>query len=164
MSLRIVTGGQTGVDRAALDVGLGRGLNVGGWCPAGRRAEDGPIPEHYPLTETDSEEYADRTRRNVEDAAVLLVLTEGPLAGGTALAVEVARRLGRPRLIVDLLSIPAATHVVNWLREHKASVVNVAGPRESSAPGIYERAAVFVGRVLDEWFDASQGIDRAIGA
>ena len=80
MVRQIISGGQTGVDRAALDVALDAGLPCGGWCPRGRRAEDGPIVAQYPLMETDSPDYQMRTRRNVEDADATLILTLGPLA------------------------------------------------------------------------------------
>lgn len=75
--LRVISGGQTGVDRAALDVALELGLPCGGWCPAGRRAEDGPIPARYPLTETAGADYVERTRRNVVEADATLVLCHG---------------------------------------------------------------------------------------
>jgi Circularly permutated YpsA SLOG family len=104
---RIVSGGQTGVDRAALDVALELGLECGGWCPRGRRAEDGEIPARYPLRETRSAGYPVRTERNVRDSDATLVLHEGRLGRGTALTAGCARRLGRPLLEVDLRRPPA---------------------------------------------------------
>ncbi|HLF11639.1 MAG TPA: putative molybdenum carrier protein, partial [Gammaproteobacteria bacterium] len=89
-SLRIVTGGQTGVDRAALDAALELGLACGGWCPKGRWAEDGEIPPRYPLKETTSTDPARRTRANVRDADATLVLTDGEPTGGTRLTMSVA--------------------------------------------------------------------------
>src|SRR5512134_3746342 len=99
---RVVSGGQTGVDRAALDAALALGLPCGGWCPRGRRAEDGAIPLHYPLRETPTARYPQRTEWNVRDSDGTLILTRGRPRGGTAYTISVARRLGRPLLVVDL--------------------------------------------------------------
>ena len=146
--LRVVSGGQTGVDRAALDAALARGVAVGGWCPAGRWAEDGPIPARYPLAETASADPAERTRLNVRDSDATLVLVWGGVEGGTALTVEVARALGRPALVVPPRP-EAVGGVVMWLAASGAAVLNVAGPRESEALGVYAAARSFVGAVLD---------------
>ncbi len=134
--LKIVSGGQTGVDRAALDVALALGLPVGGWCPRGRRAEDGRIPDRYPLVETPERNYQTRTRRNVEDSDGTLILNQGPLDGGTALTVDDARQGGKPCLVVALETgiEPAAFRA--WLAAHRITVLNVAGPRESKRPGV----------------------------
>lgn len=145
---RILSGGQTGVDRAALDVALARGISCGGWCPLGRRAENGPIPARYPLTETPTTDYPQRTEWNVRDADATLVLTHGEPAGGTALTVEIARRLGKPYLVVDLANDPACGSVQTWLEEERVRVLNVAGPRESTCPGVYQRARAFLERLL----------------
>lgn len=99
---RIVSGGQTGVDRAGLDAAMEAGIPVGGWCPAGRLAEDGRIPERYPLSELDSPGYAARTERNVIQSDATLVLNIGELADGTALTAEFAREFGKPLLVVQL--------------------------------------------------------------
>lgn len=137
---RIVSGGQTGVDRAALDAALALGLACGGWCPSGRRAEDGPIPARYPLRETASPDYRVRTEANVRDSDATLILVEGPLTGGTALTARIARRLGRPLRVVDLARGPDPGGLAPWLRAHGVRVLNVAGPRESQRPGIGARA------------------------
>mgnify|MGYP006174065873 CR=1 FL=1 len=92
---RIISGGQTGVDRAALDAAMAAQYPVGGWCPQGRRAEDGPIPRDYPLRETPSAEYAQRTLWNVRDSDATLVLTPGPITGGTRWTVVKAQELQR---------------------------------------------------------------------
>lgn len=146
--MRIVSGGQTGVDRAALELALERGLACGGWCPRGRRAEDGAIDARFPLRETPSPEYAERTEWNVRDSDATLVLTRGTPKGGTALTVELARALGRPHRIVDLAADPQAAGVRAWLAEHGVRVLNVAGPRESHEPGIGALARRFLERVL----------------
>jgi len=145
---RVVSGGQTGVDRAALDVALAVGLPVGGWCPRGRVAEDGRIPETYPLRETATADHAERTALNVRDSDATLILHQGPLTGGTAYTADVAAQLGRPLLAVDLRDEPDAGAVQAWLRAHAVQALNVAGPRESTAPGIYEAAFTFLAEVL----------------
>jgi len=138
--MKIVSGGQSGVDRAALDVALELGIECGGWCPAGRWAEDGPIPARYPLRETPSADPAERTGWNVRDADATLLLTSHGASPGTDLTRDVARRLGRP-----VFSWPAdATEDVGlfrrWLQVYGVQTLNVAGPRESEAPGIYRHA------------------------
>ncbi len=147
----IVSGGQTGVDRAALDVARALGLSCGGWCPRGRRAEDGPIAEHYPMRETADADYGERTRLNVRDSDGTLVLTRGPPSGGTAATIAVARDLERPVLVIDLAEPGprAAEHVRTWIAQQSTAVLNVAGPRESTLPGIYAEAARFLRTVLD---------------
>jgi hypothetical protein len=150
MFTKIVSGGQTGVDRAALDVALEVGLPCGGWCPRGRRAEDGPIADRYPLSETPWHGYPQRTEWNVRDSDGTLVLTRGEPDRGTALTVELARRYGRPHLIIDLGDQPNAETVRAWVRSHQVRVLNVAGPRASSCPGIHDEAAAFLRRVFAE--------------
>ena len=145
---RIVSGGQTGVDRAALDVALARGLACGGWCPRGRGAEDGPISDRYPLRETPGEDPTERTRWNVRDSDATLILARAPLRGGTALARAHAMALGRPHLVVDLRDPPRADVVRAWLRALPVRALHVAGPRESESPGIYAAARAFLETVL----------------
>lgn len=139
--MKVVSGGQTGVDRAALDVALELGLVCGGYCPHGRRAEDGRIPARYPLVETPSPDYPERTLRNVRESDATLVLYRGAPRGGTALTLRLARRSRRPWLAVDLDDDPdAAATIRDWLAGARPRVLNVAGPRESQSPGIGEAA------------------------
>ncbi len=140
---QVVAGGQTGVDRAALDVALELGIPCGGWCPKGRRAEDGPIPESYPLKESPTTNYAERTALNVKDSEGTLILSLGSLRGGTALTKTFAERYRRPCLVVDLRDA-TAKRVHDWLEENSIRILNVAGPRESSQPGIARQAAAFL--------------------
>ncbi len=145
---RIVSGGQTGADRAALDAALALGIPCGGWCPRGRRAEDGTIPARYPLRETASSGYPERTGRNVRDADATLILTRGRPRGGTALTAALASRAGKPCLVVDLNVGADAAAVRAWLEQNRVRELNVAGPRESEQPGIHDEAEEFLRRVL----------------
>jgi hypothetical protein len=154
---RIVSGGQTGVDRAALDVAIAHGIPCGGWCPRGRLAEDRPIPVHYPLQETESPKYAVRTRLNVRDSDGTLVLVFGEPAGGTSLTIEFAAELQRPCLVVDLDGSPEPATVAEWIAAHRMTTLNVAGPRESTAPGVYSAALRFLSEVLGRVVRAKDG-------
>lgn len=137
--LTIRSGGQTGVDRAALDVALALGISVTGWCPRGRLAEDGTIPERYPLRETDSVDYAHRTRRNVRDSDATLVLRTNDPSPGTDLTERIAHELGKPLLVV-FLDDHEPDKIRSWLTAVRPGDLNVAGPRESEAAGIYVEA------------------------
>ncbi len=148
LATKIISGGQTGVDRAALDVALALGIPCGGWCPKGRRAEDGTIPAHYPLMETTSKDYRVRTRRNVRDSDGTLILTRGPVSGGTALTRRLTKELDKPCLVIDLAQRPRASDVRAWLAYNNIRALNVAGPRESSQAGIHAQAQRYLRRVL----------------
>ena len=148
MIQRVISGGQTGVDRAALDVALELGLSCGGWCPHGRQAEDGPIAPRYPLQETPSADSAQRTEWNVRDSDGTLLLSRGELTGGTAWTVECAGRFAKPCLILDLAERPVPEAVRTWALDHQVRLLNVAGPRESRSPGIYAQAVPFLRAVL----------------
>lgn len=137
---KIISGGQTGVDRAALDAAIQLGIPHGGYCPRGRKAEDGRIPERYRLQETHSRRYADRTEQNLIGADATLIVTRGPLLGGTLLTYQLAQRHDKPCLLVDLDVPPPKDEVAAWLAEHGRGTLNIAGPRESQSPGIYDEA------------------------
>ncbi len=141
---KIVSGGQTGVDRAALDVALEWGLERGGWCPRGRLAEDGRIPDEYPLQETLTADYAERTKLNVRDSEGTLILTVGPPIGGTLYTIECARQLRKPYYVVDLLQNSGVDEMRQWCTDNQITVLNVAGPRQSESPQGYQLAAQFL--------------------
>jgi hypothetical protein len=140
------------VDRGALDAALAvagqTGLRVGGWCPRGRLAEDGVIAERYPLTETPSADTAQRTAWNVRDADGTLILNRGPMTGGSAATAAEARRLGKPLLVLDPAAPDAGERIDRWLRERAIGELNVAGPRESEAPGIAAETCRLLTRLL----------------
>lgn len=152
MPEKIVSGGQTGADRAALDVALANGLRVGGWVPRGRLAEDGPIPKRYPgLVETESADPAVRTARNVRDSDATLILSHGPLCGGSLLTHQEATRRGKPVLHLDLDEVApavAAARVRSWLATVRPGTLNVAGPRASKDPRIAAATEAVLGAAL----------------
>jgi Circularly permutated YpsA SLOG family len=149
MFSKIISGGQTGVDRVALDVALELGIPCGGWCPQGRRAEDGPIPERYPLQETPWSGYPQRTEWNIRDSDSTLVLTRGEPDGGTALTIKLATQYQKPLLVVDLEENPKPADVIAWAKTHGIQTLNVAGPREGECQGIYGQASKFLKEVLE---------------
>jgi hypothetical protein len=151
--LKIIAGGQTGVDRAALEWALANGLPHGGWCPRGRKAEDGRIPSRFRLKETRSFTYAVRTRWNVRDSDGLVIFSRRRrLMGGTRLAAEAARKLGKPWLHLTGLrdAVAAARRLAAFIQKHRIIVLNVAGPRASEEAGVGEFVRVVLARVLKE--------------
>jgi hypothetical protein len=157
MSLeKIVSGGQTGVDRGALDASLAAQFPCGGWCPADRNAEDGPIPLIYPLSPLPGAGYRERTRENVIDSDGTLILfdgrlTGGELTGGTQLTAKVAKERRKPTLQIDAALFPvshAARTILAWVNERGIKVLNVAGPRASGWPEGHEYARQVVAALI----------------
>jgi len=141
MVAMVVSGGETGVDRAALDVACALGIACGGWCPRGRVAEDGRIRRRYSLDETPSVNYLQCTEWNVRDADGTLILTRGRLSGGTLKTLVYAReRYHKPALVLQLRNDGQCRRLRAWLRRHRIRVLNVAGPRERKRRGIYAQA------------------------
>ena len=159
---KIVSGGQTGVDRAALDLALELGIPCGGWCPKGRRSEDGMIPERYPLKETYSSSYSVRTEMNVRDSDGTLILTWGALTGGTARTLKSAKKIKKPHLVVDLSKREEPNIVKEWGQQNRIRILNVAGPRESKVPGIHDRAIKFLREMFskEEFLEMVKVVDR----
>jgi len=137
--VKIVSGGQTGVDRAALDVALKHGIDCGGWCPAGRLDELGRIPDRYPLKELEHGGFTERTLQNVKDSAGTVIIYSGKLSGGTEQTVRFCVEQ-RPYQLIDASKIPpedAAELIANFVRKHTIDILNVAGPRQSEWPEGY---------------------------
>ena len=149
--LKIVSGGQTGVDRGALDAALAAGATCGGWCPAGRRAEDGPIAASYPLQETNSDHYIVRTRQNIIDSDATLVIYFGEIEGGTARTLAFCHALHKPCLSVDATRYTprqAAQLIRQFVAEHVVASLNVAGPRASKQPQAHHYTRETIALVL----------------
>jgi len=141
--VKIISGGQTGVDRTALDVALKHGIECGGRCPAGRVDEFGRIPDHYPVQELAAGGFTERTLQNVKDSDGTVIIYPGKLSGGTEQTVRFCIELQRPHQLIDASKISAkvgAKLISDFVREHKIDVLNVAGPRQSEWPEGYDYA------------------------
>ena len=148
---KIISGGQTGVDRGALDAALEAAFPCGGWCPCGRRAEDGVIPARYPLLEVARTDYPERTQRNVRDSDGTLIVYRRTLSGGTRLTAEVCRREHKPLQLIDADQtdpVCAAQTVADFVTREGIRVLNVAGPRSSGWPGAQAFSRAVVGELL----------------
>jgi hypothetical protein len=167
---KIVSGGQTGVDRGALDAALVAGFECGGWCPADRGAEDGEIPERYPLTPLPDggaeiplrreavsaarqvgEQYRARTLKNVQDSDGTVILYSGTLSGGTLLTQKLCERQRKPFIALDaqaMTKLRAAETIAQFVEKHEVQVLNVAGPRLSGWPQGYTFALRVIGAVI----------------
>jgi hypothetical protein len=158
--LKIISGGQTGVDRAALDVALMHGIECGGWCPAGRLDEFGKIPDHYPLQELPSGGFTERTLQNVKDSDAPVVIYAGDVRGGTAQTVRFCIEVGRPYQLIDACRVAtaeAAKLIADFVGTNKIDILNVAGPRQSEWPEGYDYAF----RMLDNFLMSCN--HRAVG-
>ncbi len=160
VKLKIISGGQTGVDRAALDAALKLGVDCGGWCPSNRMDELGTIPAHYPLTELEQGGLAERTLRNVKDSDGTVLVYFGELRGGTQYTVECCKEFQRPHALIDAAKVSvnrAAEMIDEFVREGKISILNLAGPRESEWSQGYD----YVLRALDIFLSAITRAQRA---
>ncbi|MFP3999789.1 MAG: putative molybdenum carrier protein [Desulfobacterales bacterium] len=140
---KIISGAQTGADRAALDFAIEYGIEHGGWVPEGRIAEDGIVPSHYLVRELPKGGYPQRTEKNVEDSDGTLIISRGELTGGSLLTRQMAQKHAKPCMHVNLaeaIIFDAAIDAYDWIAAHKIKVLNVAGPRASKDPGIYDAA------------------------
>jgi len=145
---RIVSGGQTGVDRAASDAAIALRIEHGGWCPLGRIAEDGPIPDHYQLREHSSPKYSDRTKRNVMDSDATLILYRTSISGGTLATARYAERIGKPNLGIPLSNPGSLERVRDWIIKNHVQTLNIAGPRASKEPLVYQEAYDYLLQLL----------------
>ena len=151
-AVKIISGGQTGVDRAALDVALRHGIESGGWCPAGRLDEFGRIPDHYPVRELSGGGFTERTLQNVKDSDGTVVIYPRELRGGTEQTVRFCVDLNRPHQLVDASEISAesaARLIGDFVRGNTIGILNVAGPRQSEWAEGYDYAF----RALSDFLD-----------
>ena len=148
---KIISGGQTGVARAALDAAISLGLEHGGFCPKGRIAEDGIIPVEYKMDEMDTEEYSIRTMKNVQCSYGTLILQQGEITGGTALTEEFCELKKKPWLIINILDEfkEIRVNLNRWLETNNTTILNIAGPRESEGQ-IYKKAEDLLIRLLKD--------------
>jgi hypothetical protein len=153
-ALKSISGGQTGADRAALDWAIRHGIPHGGWCPQGRKAEDGVLDAKYHLDEISSGSYRQRTKRNVIDSDGTLILNMGDLDGGTLATQKFALQFGKPCYVVQLdneIGRKEAEAVMYWMIGEGIATLNVAGPRESKRPGVYAKAFEFLDCLMEEF-------------
>jgi Circularly permutated YpsA SLOG family len=139
--VKIISGGQTGIDRAALEVGLKYGIECGGWCPDHRADEFGRIPERYPLQEVERRGFNERTRRNVRDSDATVIIYIDRLQGGTDHTLSRCIKQRKPHLLIDAAKLSpqeAANAIIDFTRTHTIEILNVAGPRQSEWPGGYD--------------------------
>ncbi len=150
---KIVSGGQTGADRAAFDFALSRGIEIGGFVPKGRLAEDGRILDKYPnLAETETDDPAERTEHNVTHADATLIFSHGQPIGGSGYAAECARLYEKPLMHVDFTDTPiktAAAVAAEWIAFNSIEILNIAGPRASEDPAIYDSTSAFLKILFD---------------
>ncbi len=153
--MKIISGGQTGADQAALDAAIRLDITHGGWVPKGRKTEQGPLAPHYTVKEMPSANYRHRTEKNILTADGTLIFSFGPLSGGSALTQALAIRHAKPFLHIDfehLTAEKAIEAIEQWLRNEKIDTVNIAGSRASSEPRIYQ--AVYSLLLLGRWHQA----------
>ncbi len=164
----VISGGQTGVDRAALDWAIEKGLAHAGWCPAGRIAADGVLDCRYQLTETDSSGYRQRTKRNVEDSDATLIIYRGSLVGVSQMTQRFAEKQDKPyfSLNLDTPHEDGLARCKAWLARHTPARLNFAGPSEARCPGIYKNTleflnAVFLSQTQSDWSSIATDQDQS---
>lgn len=141
MLRKIISGGQTGADQAALDLAIKLNIEHGGWIPKGRKTEAGSLDEKYRLKEMDTDDYRDRTKQNIVDSDGTVIISRGPLTGGSKLTQSYARVIGRPNCFLNLSTheeFEASVILKSFIMENQIRVLNVAGPRISGQPWIYQ--------------------------
>jgi hypothetical protein len=148
---KVISGGQTGVDRAGLDAAMLLGLNVGGWCPKGRMSEDGRIPDKYPLTEIPNRSYPERTEMNLLEADGTLIVFRDRLDKGTKLTADLCEKYRKPYMLlsIEVFNESVKRGFVCWLADYRILTLNVAGNRESASTGIYEKSKIILSELLN---------------
>ncbi|MFQ5469944.1 MAG: putative molybdenum carrier protein [Gammaproteobacteria bacterium] len=146
---KIVSGGQTGVDRAALDAAIQQGVPIGGWCPEGRLADDGPIDNRYPLQEVADTDHTVRTEFNVRDSDGSLMIYRDKLHGGTAYALEMAKRMAKPVMAVNLDDSPDPKELIKWIKQNELKTLHIGGQREDTSPGIYGISLALITQIIE---------------
>ena len=154
--MKIISGGQTGADRAALDFAIKRGLEHGGFCPKGRRAENKPIPKKYNLVETESRGYPQRTILNVKGSDGTVIFVSSKLTTGCKLTLDSALQFNKPVMVINLNEEPNYLTIGCWIIERKINVLNIAGSRESTKPGIHKKVFDYLTN-LDKCFEILLG-------
>ena len=152
MLTKIISGGQTGADQAALDAAIGMGIPHGGWIPKGRLTEAGPLPDKYNFQEMHTEDYLERTKQNVLDSDGTVVFSHGDLEGGSKRTADFATEANKPFLHIDLnktIHSESADVLATWIKTHSISVLNVAGSRASKDPNIYDRVRIVMELTID---------------
>ena len=145
---KVISGGQTGVDQAALDVAIERKIPHGGWCPLGRASEVGKIPEKYQLQETSSDDPAERTEKNIIEADGTLIFTWGQPFGSTLHTINRVATLEKEYMVIDFRVRAQPKEVLRWIQKHQINVLNVAGPRQSQIAQAYETTFKFLSRLF----------------
>lgn len=145
---KIISGGQTGADRGGLDAAIALGIAQGGWCPLGRKAEDGRVPNTYKLKQHPSPDYPPRTALNIHEADATLVFVRGEPGRGSALTISLARNQKKPCLVLDISEKNSTEKLRDFLTARKPKVLNVAGSRESHARGMQESVRTMLVSVL----------------
>ena len=146
--MKIISGGQTGVDRAALDFALNNGINCGGWCPLGRKAEDGKISDKYPLLETKSSKYSERTKLNVQNSDGTLIFFNQTLDKGSTLTATLANKYCKPLFYYNFSANTNFSEITLWIDSNKIKILNIAGSRESNSTGIYTKTYTLLNKIF----------------
>jgi len=147
---KIISGGQTGVDRAALDFALKYHFPCGGWCPKGRVAEDGKIPEEYPLKETKTSDYSERTQKNIIDSDATFIIRSYKVDNGTKLTKELCSNYDKLLFELNLDEGLKLPELIKWIQDNHIKILNIAGPRESNTPGIYKKTLEYL-ELVNKW-------------
>ena len=153
MLKKIISGGQTGADRAGLDTAIAKNIPHGGWIPKGRKTEDGTLPDKYNLSEMPTASYPKRTEKNILDSDGTMIISHGKITGGSSLTRKLARQHEKPWIHLDMndLSVKeAAEQLARWIKGHKIQILNVAGPRATKDPDTYSITSEVIERCIDE--------------